>query len=998
MKYASGRFGATVNGFYTKLKNITGQGAVIGADGSTTWRVTVDPEARSYGAEVEAFVALFEGLQVEGSGTFLRAEQGPGIDSLVGERLAGVPTVVGNLAAIWSPGRAAGLQLKADWHYVGSRLTEAPRDRVNGTELPDYNYFNFGVGCVIPNSGTRFNVDLLNAFQSKGLEEGNPRIVIGRPYDPLPRPAHSTSPAPGVGQLRLRRRPRATVATAVIRALTGLWCGIAMAPALATAQSPVDSTGDSTFVLATEDPARAPSPFIGNGRFSLVIPPLGLAAERSYATGLYEHGPGDVPRIVALPAWNGIRVFDGERWLEDTLSAGDSVQSYRQAIDMRTGTASTGYERVSGTRRTSVRVETFVSRASPRVAAIRLELVPRQAGRLRVRFALAGWPRPHRLPLDTLSRTQPGWGPKELWYPGHMVVRSRTADKGTAAGSGRLSLAAIPEGRSTVLAEVAELRWPRDLPGVSVRTLPEPGAARIEVAFDATPDRTYTFTQVVGFGTSTETSRALDRARTAAGAAARGYDSLAAENTRAWARRWETDIVLDGDPELQRVVHAMLFYLLASADSGTSMGIPPMGLSSAGYYGHIFWDSDTWMFPALVLTHPDVAHSMVAFRARTLPAAQANARANGYRGAMYPWEADERGVETTPHFAAQNASSEIHVNGDVALAQWQYYLATNDSSWLVREGFPVIRGTADFWVSRASYDSTNRRYHIRNVVSVAEGLVGVSDDAYTNAVARRNLEMAIAAARRLGVAADPRWSDVAGKLHLPVDSASGFFRTYEGAPDSTLGWVTPLLAFPLGVPMSDTAKRAHLDQAVHRLADEAAGAMMGITLLSVGAAELGDRKLVDSLLPFSYRHHLKGPFLLPSETPTNNAFAFLTGAGGFLQQVIFGYTGLRLGEQGLEPAFPPVLPSRVRRLLLKNVPVRGKRIDVLVDSTGRHVTERKSGGAPDAGRAVEGERRGAPSPPSERGEGPPRPAASERARSLASLRTKMTPVLELPPR
>ena len=68
---------------------------------------------------------------------------------------------------------------------------------------------------------------------------------------------------------------------------------------------------------------------------------------------------------------------------------------------------------------------------------------------------------------------------------------------------------------------------------------------------------------------------------------------------------------------------------------------------------------------------------------------------------MYPWEADEFGVETTPHFAAQNASSEIHVNGDVAYAQWQYYLATGDSAWLAREGFPVLRGVADFWVSRA---------------------------------------------------------------------------------------------------------------------------------------------------------------------------------------------------------------------------------------------------------------------------------------------------------
>jgi hypothetical protein len=130
---------------------------------------------------VEAFVTPVEGLQFEGNGTLLRAEQGPGIDSLVGERLAGVPTVIGNLAAIFSPPRAAGLQFKVDWHYVGSRFTEAPRDRITGTELPDYNYFNFGLGYVIPNSGTRLNVDLLNAFQSKGLEEGNPRIVTGAP-------------------------------------------------------------------------------------------------------------------------------------------------------------------------------------------------------------------------------------------------------------------------------------------------------------------------------------------------------------------------------------------------------------------------------------------------------------------------------------------------------------------------------------------------------------------------------------------------------------------------------------------------------------------------------------------------------------------------------------------------------------------------------------------------------------------------------------------------
>jgi iron complex outermembrane recepter protein len=178
VKYAADRVAVTVNGFYTKLKNVVGQGATIDpVTGETTWRTTNDPEARSFGAEVEAFVTPVEGLQLLGTGTVLNAEQGPGIDSLVGIRLGGVPTAIGNLAAIYSPRRVAGLQFKADFHYVGSRFVESPRDRISGIKLPSYNYFNFGLGFAIPNAGTRINLDLLNAFQSKGLEEGNPRIV-----------------------------------------------------------------------------------------------------------------------------------------------------------------------------------------------------------------------------------------------------------------------------------------------------------------------------------------------------------------------------------------------------------------------------------------------------------------------------------------------------------------------------------------------------------------------------------------------------------------------------------------------------------------------------------------------------------------------------------------------------------------------------------------------------------------------------------------------------
>jgi len=180
VKTQLGRVAFTVNGFFTNLKNVIGQGAELDPDGRTVWVIRESPDNRSYGAELEAIVSPTPGLQLQGSATFLQAELGGGVDSLErfkGERLAVVPKHLGNLAATFSPPAFSDLQLRADWHWVGARLTESPLTRVDDTELPFYNYFNFGASLGIPRAGVRLNVDLLNAFQSKGLEEGNPRLV-----------------------------------------------------------------------------------------------------------------------------------------------------------------------------------------------------------------------------------------------------------------------------------------------------------------------------------------------------------------------------------------------------------------------------------------------------------------------------------------------------------------------------------------------------------------------------------------------------------------------------------------------------------------------------------------------------------------------------------------------------------------------------------------------------------------------------------------------------
>ncbi len=103
VKFAAPSFGFTVNGFYTQLKNIVGQGAVTDtATGRTTWIVLTSPENNSYGAELEIAGSPFRSLRLDANGTWLKAELGSGAGADVGSWINGVPKVISNLAATYS--------------------------------------------------------------------------------------------------------------------------------------------------------------------------------------------------------------------------------------------------------------------------------------------------------------------------------------------------------------------------------------------------------------------------------------------------------------------------------------------------------------------------------------------------------------------------------------------------------------------------------------------------------------------------------------------------------------------------------------------------------------------------------------------------------------------------------------------------------------------------------------------------------------------------------
>ena len=276
-----------------------------------------------------------------------------------------------------------------------------------------------------------------------------------------------------------------------------------------------------------------------------------------------------------------------------------------------------------------------------------------------------------------------------------------------------------------------------------------------------------------------------------------GHDRLLDFHKKAWDNLWESDIEIDGDAQAQQDVHSMLYHLYSFAREGTSFSLSPMGLSGLGYNGHVFWDADLWMFPALLVLHPEIARSLVEYRYERLEAAKKNAFEHGYKGAMFPWESAGTGVEETPVWAL-SGPFEHHISACVALAAWNYYCVTQDKEWLREKGWPIISATADFWASRVERNAPGH-YDIKNVVAADEWAENVDNNAFTNGAAKANLQVANAAARVLGMDANPDWSLVAENIPIlrMSDGVTQEHASYKGEGIKQAD--VNLLAYPLKV-------------------------------------------------------------------------------------------------------------------------------------------------------------------------------------------------------
>jgi trehalose/maltose hydrolase-like predicted phosphorylase len=396
-----------------------------------------------------------------------------------------------------------------------------------------------------------------------------------------------------------------------------------------------------------------------------------------------------------------------------------------------------------------------------------------------------------------------------------------------------------------------------------------------------------------------------------------GRDRLIKFHNKAWDDLWASDIQIEGDAQAQQDVHSMLYHLYSFSRAGTAYSPSPMGLSGLGYNGHIFWDCDIWMYPAMLVLHPEIAKSMVEYRFERLDAARKNAFSHGYKGAMFPWESADSGVEETPVWAL-SGPFEHHITADVALAAWNYYCVTQDKQWLREKGWPILSATADFWASRVERNGPGQ-HDIKNVVAADEWAENIDNNAFTNAAAIANLQNAAAAAKILGEKADADWQLVAQNIPI-LKMDNGVTRehaTYngEGIKQADVN----LLAYPLKTITDAGQIKKDLEYYETRVPNEGAPAMTQ-AVFALLYARLGNGDKAYHFFKDAYEPNLNPPFRVIAETKGGTNPYFATGAGGIIQSLLMGFGGLDITPTGITQ-LKSKLPSNWKSLKITGVGV-----------------------------------------------------------------------------
>ena len=436
--------------------------------------------------------------------------------------------------------------------------------------------------------------------------------------------------------------------------------------------------------------------------------------------------------------------------------------------------------------------------------------------------------------------------------------------------------------------------------------------------------QTYKFSVVGSVISTAQTPDAHNEAeRLTIFAALERTDRLLKRHNDEWAKLWQSDIIIDGDLPSQKAVRSALYHLYSFTRAGTAYSLSPMGLSGLGYNGHVFWDTEIWMYPALLLLRPELAKSILEYRFERMEQARKNAYSHGYAGVMFPWESDADGQEATPVWAL-TGPFQHHITGDVGWAFWKYYQVTKDKEWLRTRGYPMLKEVAEFWASRVERNGPGK-FDINNVIGANEWQENIDNNAYTNGMAITSLQFATQAARELDIVPNPDWQVVADNIPLLkfADGTTKENTTYNGEVIKQTD--VNLLSYPMKVVNDEATIKKDLAYYEPRLSPE--GPAMSHSVFAVLYARFNNPEKAYELFVKSHKPNEVPPFGVLSETAGGTNPYFSTGAGGFLQVALNGFGGLDITDAGVVQ-LKTKLPKKWKSLTLKGIGVDKKTFEV----------------------------------------------------------------------
>lgn len=290
-----------------------------------------------------------------------------------------------------------------------------------------------------------------------------------------------------------------------------------------------------------------------------------------------------------------------------------------------------------------------------------------------------------------------------------------------------------------------------------------------------------------------------------------GFETLLDRQKKSWAAIWEmSDITIEGDVKAQQGIRFNIFQLNQTyLGTDASLNIGPKGFTGEKYGGSTYWDTEAYCIPFYMATKDQkVARTLLEYRYEHLDKAIENAQKLGFKNgaALYPM-VTMNGEEC--HNEWEITFEEIHRNGAIAFAIYNYYRYTNDYSYIPEKGLEVLIGIARFWHQRATYSTYTNKYVILGVTGPNEYENNVNNNWYTNYIAKWCINYAIENINRVQKdynsdyvrimskvelldAEMEKWQEVADNMYFPYSEEHQVYLQQDGFLDKDLTTVADL--------------------------------------------------------------------------------------------------------------------------------------------------------------------------------------------------------------